>query len=710
MATTPERLRDAAVASHRARLTVSKGEPHPLGATPDATGVNFALFSQHATGVTLLLFDAHDDIHPVAEIRLDPRTHKSFHFWHCHVGGIGAGTHYAYRVDGPWDPSGPGHRFDAHKVVIDPYAKAVSTTLWNRGDATGHGDNLATSMRSAVVDLDAYDWEGDQPLNRPMAETVIYEMHVGGFTKSPTSGVANPGTFLGIIEKIPYLKSLGVTAVELLPVCHFDPMEFTKPSPIDGSLLYNYWGYSTVGFFTPHPGYCASPEEAAHIREFRDMVKALHKAGIEVILDMVFNHTSEGNDQGPTISYKGIDNSNYYYLTSPDRQYYMDYTGCGNTFNCNHPIADKLIVDSLEFWVRDMHVDGFRFDEGSVLTRGEDGAPMAYPPVVWNIELSEVLANAKIIAEAWDAAGLYQIGYFPGYRWAEWNGMYRDAMRRFVRGDAGVIGQVASRMSGSSDIYSHSGHLPINSVNFINCHDGFTLRDLVSYNQKHNFANGEDNRDGNDDNMSWNCGVEGETDDAAVEAMRLRQMKNFATLLMLSRGVPMFLMGDEIGRTQQGNNNTYCQDNHLNWMNWEQAEANTDLKRFFAEMIAFRLRHDAVHEPRFFSGEVNRRGVKDIEWHGCELGCPGWDDPACRSLAFTLAGFEHDDEDIHVMLNMDDQALSFALPAISGRSWVRAIDTALPSPDDIAIEGNEVAIAGDRYVVNPRSVVVLLAR
>jgi glycogen operon protein len=387
----------------------------------------------------------------------------------------------------------------------------------------------------------------------------------------------------------------------------------------------------------------------------------------------------------------------------------MDYTGCGNTVACNRPIAEKLIVDSLEFWVREMHVDGFRFDEGSVLTRGEDGEPMAYPPVVWNIELSEVLADTKIIAEAWDAAGLYQIGYFPGYRWAEWNGQFRDTIRRFVRGDPGIVGLVASRISGSADIYQSSGHLPINSLNFVTCHDGFMLRDLVSYNQKHNEGNGEENRDGNSDNLSWNCGVEGDSKDPAVKLLRLRQIKNFATILMLSRGVPMFAMGDEIGRTQRGNNNAYCQDNAISWMDWSLANDNADLLRFFTEAIAFRKRHAAICEPRFYTGEKNTRGLLDVSWHGCLLDAPGWSDPMGRMLAFTLAGLD-DDSDLHVILNMSDEVLPFALPAFAERAWFRSIDTSLDAPDDITPRGQEVAILGDHYLANPRSAVVLSAR
>jgi glycogen operon protein len=684
------------------------GRPHPLGATVDANGVNFSVFSQNATAVELLLFDAHDDPEPTQIIAFDVDRNKTFHFWHVYVRGLRPGAHYAFRIDGPFDPA-QGHRFQKNKVLIDPYGKGHTTTLWDRGAACGDGDNLATSMRSVVIDPSDYDWEGDTPLHRPTCETVIYEMHVGGFTKSPEAGVRHPGTFAGVIDKIPYLKSLGVTAVELLPICEFDRSEVGGTNPLTGEALVNYWGYSTVGFFAPESSYCVSPDMGCHLSEFRDMVKALHKAGIEVILDVVFNHTSEGNQQGPTFSFKGFDNSLYYFLVPGLRQYYMDYTGCGNTVNCNHPIAEKFIVECLEFWVREMHVDGFRFDEGSILSRGEDGVPMAHPPVVWNIELSETLADTKIIAEAWDAAGLYQIGYFPGYRWAEWNGRFRDDVRRFVKGDPGMVGAVASRLTGSADLYQANGHLPINSVNFLTCHDGFTLYDLVSYNGKHNAGNGEDGRDGIDQNLSWNCGAEGPTDDPDINALRRRQIKNFAAVLLCAQGIPMIGMGDEVGRTQQGNNNAYCQDNALSWFDWMQAETNKDLLRFFQRMIAFRRRHPALHRSRFFTGETNARGLKDIAWHGCKLNGPGWDNPECRVLSFTLGGCD-EETDMHIMLNMDWQDLDFEIPPLQGRCWARAVDTALPSPQDIAEPGKETPFSETTYRVAGRSAVILVSQ
>jgi glycogen operon protein len=685
---------------------VGPGSPHPLGATLDTDGVNFSLFSENATGVELLLFSAHDDLQPSATIRLDPKVNKTFHFWHVFVKGLRDGAHYAYRVDGPYEPSS-GHRFNRRKVLIDPYARGNTNSLWKRAGACGPEDNVATSMRSVVIDASGYDWEGDRPLHRPMEDTIIYEMHVRGFTRSPSSGVKYPGTFAGIVEKIPYLKSLGITAVELLPIFDFDETDVMRT--VDGRPLTNYWGYSNTGYFAPQCSYCICPESGSHLREFRDLVKALHKAGIEVILDVVFNHTDEGNHLGPMFSFKGIDNRTYYFLVPWDMQYYLDYSGCGNTFNCNHPIAQKLILDCLRYWVREMHVDGFRFDEGSILARGEDGKPSIHPPVVWQIELDDELVETKVIAEAWDAAGLYQIGHFPGDRWAEWNGRFRDDIRRFVKGEPGIVGTVASRMAGSADLYQAQGELPINSINFVTCHDGFTLNDLVSYNEKHNEANGEGNRDGVNDNLSWNCGVEGPTDDAAIEALRDRQVRNMAAILLLSRGVPMILAGDEVRRTQNGNNNSYCQDNELSWFDWRLLEKNWVLHRFWERLIDFRKRHSTLHRGRFFTGEVNERGQVDVAWHGTRLNDAGWFDPQARTLALTLAGM-NGEPDLHVMMNMYWDCLDFQLPPVQGRSWFLALDTAQEPPRDIADPGNEARIDRNPYPVQGRSVVVLINR
>jgi glycogen operon protein len=681
------------------------GSPHPLGSTPGPDGVNFSLFTENATGVLLLLFEGPDSQQPYQVIRLDPYVNKTFHFWHIFVAGLRAGVHYAYRVAGPFNPAA-GHRFNTNKVLIDPYARGNDENLWDRSTASGPEDNVATSMRSVVIDSSGYDWEGDQPLHRPMQDTIIYEMHVRGFTRSASSGVQHPGTFNGVIEKIPYLKALGVTAVELLPIFDFDETAVLREAE---RRLTNYWGYSPVGFFAPQSSYCVDPGGGAQLREFRDMVKALHRAGIEVILDVVFNHTGEGDHLGPTFSFKGIDNRTYYFLAPESLQYYLDFSGTGNTFNCNHPIAQKLIVECLRYWVKEAHVDGFRFDEGSILSRGEDGRPLEHPPVVWQIELDDDLADSKMIAEAWDAAGLYQIGHFPGDRWAEWNGRYRDDIRRFVKGDPGLVGSVASRLGGSSDLYQERGQLPTNSINFINCHDGFTLNDLVSYNQKHNEANGEANRDGSNDNLSWNCGVEGPSADPAVEALRNRQARNFAAILLLSRGVPMLVAGDEVRRTQGGNNNAYCQDNETSWLDWTLENTHGDLLRFWKGMIDFRKRHAAVRHKEFYTGAVNERGLADVMWHGILLNSPGWSDTEARTLAMTLAGF-NGDPDIHVMLNMYWEVLDFELPVVAGSQWFRTVDTALNPPLDIADPGQERAVAGSVYRVQGRSVVVLVNR
>ena len=686
-------------------LVVRPGVPHPLGATPARDGVNFSIFSQYAEGMELLLFASEDADEPNHVLTMSSEAHKSFHFWHIFVEGLQPGQFYAFRVNGP-KREAEGFRFDPEKVLLDPYALGNSMVLWDRIAATQPGANLATSMRSVVIDPSTYDWEGDVPLKRPMQDTIIYEMHLAGFTRNGNSGVAKPGTFRAVIEKIPYLQALGVTAVELLPVLQFDDKTAWEHN---GQRLTNYWGYSTMAYFAPHPGYCEAPGEAAHLDEFRDMVKALHKAGIEIILDVVFNHTDEGNHQGPTFSFRGFDNLNYYYLSHEDRSYYMDFTGCGNTFNSNHPIGSKMILECLRFWVEQMHVDGFRFDEGSVLSRGTDGRPTEFPPVLWQIELDEVLADTKVIAEAWDAAGLYQVGHFPGFRWAEWNGVFRDTIRDFVRGEPGRVGAVADAIAGSAQLYQTSGHKPINSVNFVTAHDGFTMNDMVCYNQKHNEANGEGNRDGIDENRSWNCGVEGPTNNPEVEALRERQIKNFATLLMLSQGVPMFVMGDEVRRTQGGNNNAWCQDNQLSWFDWSLPERHAGMLRFWSQLIARRRAYRAIHSSRFFDGSVNERGMRDISWSGTEIGQPGWNDSMARALSWTVADFDGG-SDLHVMANMYWEPLDFALPPTPQRNWYRLIDTARPSPDDIVDKGSEVLISEGRLTVQGRSIIVLISK
>ncbi len=512
---------------------VSRGKPEHFGTTLDAEGANFTLFSRHATAVELLLYRTADSAEPFQIIPLNPAENRSFFFWHIHVEGLPAGIHYTWRVQGPDDTATTGHRFNAKKELVSPAAKAVTDWVWDRKRASDPDDAARTSMRAVVTD-EQFNWEGEPAIAQGLEGAIIYEVHVGAFTRHPSSGVGHPATFAGLIEKIPYLQELGITHVELLPVMAFDEQD--APANVLQQGLKNFWGYSTHSFYSPHPRYCVTPELGTHPAEFKTLVLELHKAGIGVILDVVFNHTAEGGADGPMINFKGLANDLFYHLDDADKRRYRDFTGCGNTVNCNHPLVTLFIVRCLEYWVEEMHVDGFRFDLASVFTRGEDGVPMANPPLPWNIEFSRALRDLPQIAEAWDAAGLYHVGSFPGMRWAEWNGRYRDVMRRFVRGDPGLIGEVASCIGGSSDLYEDDLRPPTCGINFMTCHDGFTLRDLVSYNHKHNAANGENNRDGSDHNFSWNCGVEGDTDDPAIMALRRRQAKNLFAILMLSLG------------------------------------------------------------------------------------------------------------------------------------------------------------------------------
>ncbi len=684
--------------------TAKPGFRYPPGARPDARGVNFSIFSRDATQVQLLLYARADSPEPFQTIQLDPATNQTFLSWHVYVEALPVGTWYAWRMQGPNDTLESGLRFDQDKHLLDPWARVVSQALWDRQAACRPGDNGRTSMRAMVVGR-GYDWEGDGPLSVLIENAVIYELHLGGFTRHGSSGVAHPGTFAGLVEKIPYLKELGITHVELMPVMAFDEQDVPGATADRG--LKNYWGYSTHSFFSPHPGYCVSPEQGTHLREFRDLVKALHRAEIGVILDVVFNHTAEGPAVGPTINFKGMGNSVFYHLDPEDKRVYLDFTGCGNTVNCNHPLVAMFIIGCLEYWVREMHVDGFRFDLASALARGEDGQPLYNAPVLWGIELSDPLARTRLIAEAWDAAGLYQVGSFPGYRWAEWNGRYRDVIRRFLRGDKGLVGELATRLGGSSDLYKSQGRLPINSVNYVTCHDGFTLNDLVSYNEKHNQANGEDNLDGSDDNLSCNYGVEGETEDPEVLGLRRRQAKNAIAILLLSQGVPMLLAGDEVLRTQRGNNNGYCQANELSWFDWTLTRQNADMLRFVRCMIALRRRHPILMRRRFLTGEpVGERGIPDLSWHGTSLDAPPWDDPEAQVLAFTLAAAAEGEADLHVLLNMSEATVEMKLPEIPGRTWRLALDTWLPSPTDILPPEDQAPLRAASYRVQARTVVV----
>jgi len=680
----------------------------PPGPTVTAEGVNFSLLSPHATAVELLLYESAESPEAVQVVALDPDRNCTHLVWHVFVEGLAPGAYYAWRVDGPADTAATGRRFNARKQLLDPWARGVSDALWSRARASDPADDSACGLR-AVVCNGGFDWSGDRPLPGTLEGAVIYEMHVGGFTRHPSAGVTAPGTFAGLTEKIPYLKELGITHVELLPVMAFD--EQSVPAAVAARGLRNYWGYNTHSFYSPHPAYCGAVAPGQQPAEFKRMVRSLHQAGIGVILDVVFNHTAEGSATGPWINFKGIANEFAYHLDSRDRSRYLDFTGCGNTVNCNHPQMTAFIVHCLEYWVEEMHVDGFRFDLASVFARGDHGAVLANPPLPWNIELSRTLAGLPLIAEAWDAAGLYQLGAFPGSSWAEWNGAYRDTMRRFVRGDPGMLGAVASRIAGSSDLYARGGRRPCNSINFITCHDGFTLADLVSYERKHNEANGEGNRDGSTDNLSRNCGVEGPTRDAAILSRRHRQARNFVAVLMLSRGVPMLLSGDEVLSTQSGNNNAYCQDNPLSWFDWTRVGSQREMLRFTRELIALRRRHPSLTVNRFYTGgSVVGRGLPDICWHGARLKQPSWDDPGARVLAFTVTGIAPGEADIHAVLNLSDEAIEAELPLLPGRRWHLAVDTAAEAPGDVAAPPAQRLLTGHVHRVSSRSVVILEAR
>ncbi len=704
---------------------VKPGKSYPTGSKHSADGVNFSIFSRYAEHVELLLFESSDCDEPFQIITLQKEINRTFCSWHVFVCKLPAGTWYTWRMDGPDYAYESGFRFEKGKHLIDPWVRAVSQKRWSRKAACQPGDNSRTAMRGVVVDDrshsgisatteerrksmrgdDRYNWEGDKPLRISSEKSIVYELHVGGFTRHPSSNVANPGTFAGLIEKIPYLKELGITHVELLPVMAFDEQDVPIHTADLG--LKNYWGYSTHSFFSPHPGYCVTPEQGTHVQEFRDLVKALHKEKIGVIMDVAFNHTAEAGVDGPVINFRGIGGKTFYHLDKYDKSILRDYTGCGNTVNANHPLVTRFIISCLEYWVREMHVDGFRFDLASALARGEGGEVLQDPPVLWSIELSEQLTTTKLIAEAWDAAGLYQVGSFPGYRWAEWNGIYRDTVRRFLRGDQGLLAELATRICGSSDLYEHQGRLPISSINFVTCHDGFTLYDLFSYNKKHNEANGEYNRDGCNHNLSYNCGIEGDTKNPDILELRRKKAKNAFAILLVSQGVPMLLAGDEILHTMRGNNNGYCQDNELTWIDWNKPKQNADMLRFVQTMVALRKRHPSLMRRRFLTGKViEGKNMPDISWHGVELNKPLWHDPEARLLAFTLAGIEVDEADLHIIMNMSEAKATLELPVIDGKDWCRALDTSLQSPKDIILPQDQKPLGEHLYSVNPETVAV----
>jgi isoamylase len=684
------------------------GRQLPFGASAVPGGVNFSVYSAHATACTLVLFEKGAQ-EPLVEIPF-PDEFRIGNVFAMIVFGLDyENTEYGYRMDGPWDPAN-GFRFDKEKILMDPYAKAIAgrdvwgqTPDWN--DIYHH--------RARLV-YDDFDWEDDRPLETPIEDLVVYEAHVRSFTQHDSSGVRHRGTFAGIREKIAYLKELGINCLELMPVYEFDEFENSRTSPVNGELLLNYWGYSTVGFFAPKAGFAATGHLGMQVDEFKALVKELHRSGIEIILDVVFNHTAEGNENGPYISFRGLDNKTYYMLTPEG--YYFNFSGTGNTLNCNHPVVRDMVLDCLRYWAAEYHVDGFRFDLAAILGRAQNGAPLPNPPLLEALAYDPVLAKCKLIAEAWDAGGLYQVGSFPAYgRWAEWNGKYRDAVRRFIKGDEGLVGEIAQRLQGSPDLYAFRG--PTASINFITAHDGFTLNDLVSYNDKHNEANGENNNDGANDNNSWNCGWEGPTDDPGINALRRQQMKNAATILMVSQGVPMILMGDEIARTQYGNNNTYCHDNELNWFNWNLVEENGDLFRFFKNIIAFRHAHPVLRNRWHFSNrDYMGSGFADISWHGVQAWHADWGETS-RVLAFMLDGKHAKngaarDSSLYVALNMYWDALPFELPKLPfGMKWHIAVNTSMPTPHDIYEPGSEPVIGDQSHVlVGGRSVTVLVGK
>ncbi|MCB9595732.1 MAG: glycogen debranching protein GlgX [Sandaracinaceae bacterium] len=675
------------------------GLPYPQGSTyTPGEGVNFSLWARTATAVELLLFDDVDDTRPSRVIRLDRRANRSFSYWHVRVPDLGPGQVYGWRVHGPHVPA-HGLRHDPEALLLDPYAHAVAFP--RRYDRYARGD-LGASMKSVVVDLASYDWEGDAPLGRPFAQTIIYEAHVKGLTAHPSSGLPpeTRGTYAGLIEKIPYLKQLGITAVELMPILAFDPAD-APPGVV------NYWGYAPVSFFAPHPAYARAKDPQGVLDEVRDMIKALHRAGIEVILDVVYNHTAEGDVNGPTFCWRGLDNETYYILERGDPSRYANYSGCGNTLNANESIVRRMIVHSLHFWVSEMHVDGFRFDLASIFTRDAKGEPMKDPPLIWSIESDPVLARTKLIAEAWDAAGLYQVGSFTGDRWREWNGRYRDDVRRFFRGDDGVTARLPDRLLASPDLYSARPQEVEHSVNFVTCHDGFTLNDLVSYDRKHNEANHEGNRDGSNDEHSWNHGVEGPTDDPEIERLRNRQVKNLLATTLIAMGVPMIGMGDEVRRTQHGNNNAYCQDNELSWMDWSLLEKHADVLRFTACLCRLRLGLDMTQVDHGLPlAEFLERSR--VTLHGVRLHEPDLADDS-HSLALTVRGIG-ESRLIHAILNAWREPLDFQLPPVPAeRPWRRVIDTTIEGNECVVDLAEAPVVSSSTYRAGPRSVVLLAA-
>lgn len=702
-------------------FTARNGSPLALGATLTSSGVNFAIYSKDATRVTLFLFDSPLSKTPSVSFDLDKEDNRTGDIWHIEICGLKEGALYLYKVDGPYDPP-KGLRFNYHKYLFDPYAKAFSegsvfrsyNKLHQIGFEKNEGGELQdlSDFPKCVVVNDDFDWEGDKPLNYPLEKTVIYETHLKGFTASQDSNVSKEiaGTYKGFTSKIDYLKELGITSVEFLPVFEFDENENGNQNPRTGKQLVNFWGYSTIGFFAPKTTYSSDKTPTGPVNEFKQMVKELHKAGIEVILDVVYNHSAEGNEHGYTFEFRGLQNDVYYALPY-EKQYYMNYSGCGNSLNCNHPVVAQFILDSLRYWVLNMHVDGFRFDLASILTRNQNGAVTEFPAITTAINDDPILAKTKIIAEPWDCVGLYQLGGFPGgSRWSEWNGRFRDDIRRFIRGDENVSTAAATRVAGSSDCYNHNGRTPLASINFVTCHDGFTLNDLVSYNSKHNEENGENGRDGSDDNLSYNHGFEGVCENPKIELLRERKIKNFFLYLFASQGVPMMLYGDEIRRTQNGNNNAYCQDNELAWMNWNLLEKNRGMYRFVKTLIALRRANPVFSRASFFHDSSESGVTPEISWYDINAKTPVWE-KMNRFLGFKLSD-QANQTDFYIATNMDIYDLTINLPALTGnKKWCRVADTSFESPLDILESGKEELLTEQRrYVLVSGASVLLMSK
>ncbi len=703
----------------QASFTVDRGNALPLGSTLKKEGVNFSIFSEHATHVTLVLFETGIDV-PVATFELSPTINTTGFIWHILVEGIDPNViRYGYKMDMQPNPNPDVYRFNPNTILIDPYAKALSgASEWGvmyTRDGEEKPKGLAIRNRRSIINDTYFDWGDDKQLCIPESETVIYELHVRGYTAHSSSGVGQKGTYLGLCDKIPYLKKLGITAVELLPVYEFEETGIDRIDPQTGEQLLNFWGYDPINFFSPKAAYASDGRNAQQIKEFKQMVLEFHKAGIEVILDVVFNHTAEGEIDHHTFNYRGIDNPTYY-ITDPESGEYKDYSGCGNTVNCNHPVVRDMIIDALHHWVIDNHIDGFRFDLASILGRGEKGEVLSNPPIIERIANDPVLAKTKLIAEAWDAAGLYQVGDFPAYdRWAEWNGKFRDDIRDYVKGNSGKVSVLAQRMMGSPDVYRQSGRSPFYSVNFVTCHDGFTLRDLVSYDQKHNIRNGEKNRDGSNDNHSWNCGVEGESDDPAINKLRLRQQKNIAYLLILSDGVPMIMAGDEFGRTQNGTNNAYCQDNETSWVDWTLLEKNSGLFRFFRLLIQHKKNYSLSKYHDYVFDDSNSPN-SEVHFHGVKAYQPDWSESSrtlglqVRSSKRSLNDDKKEKVDMYTFSNAHWEAHKVELPTLKkGAQWYLIMDTSKASPEDF-LEEPLLLEDQKQYTVIERSTIMLEGR